>query len=126
MYPMHPDDRDYAYSTDAEIDRAFARSGCDPDPAKCVCRGSGWIGSERDAHYTCLRHFADQPHPESYDPYDYMTPAEIEAELEADRLAAVNCKECGDSGWVYAEGSDGLLHSLVCACRAEEEGYVFF
>jgi hypothetical protein len=61
MYPMHPEDADFTYSTPAEIDRAHARSGCDRDADKCRCGGSGWVGSERDALYTCLFHFTGQP-----------------------------------------------------------------
>lgn len=116
MYPMHPDDADFTYSTDAEIDRAFARSGCDPDPAKCVCRGGGWVRSERDALYTCLAHYTGQPDPESY--YYESVEDEVRAELEADRVAALNCKVCEDAGWLYVEGIDGLLHSVECECRA--------
>ena len=66
MYPMHPDDADFTPSSAAEIDRAFAVSGCDPEADKCRCRGHGWVGSERDSHYTCPYHFKGQAHPESY------------------------------------------------------------
>lgn len=85
MYPMHPEDADFTYSTPAEIDRAHARSGCDPDADKCRCGGRGWVGSERDSHYTCLYHFKGQTHPEDYDPYEDMTQYERD-ELEAEWL----------------------------------------
>jgi hypothetical protein len=105
MYPMHPDDADFTPSSAAEIDRAHARSGCDPDADKCRCRGHGWVGSERDAHYTCLYHFADQPHPEDY----------REEEAEA------YCVRCENSGSLYVEGFDGLLHLVDCECRLSPE-----
>ncbi len=100
MYPMHPEDADFTYSSAVEIDRAHARSGCDPDPAKCVCRGRGWIGSERDSHYTCLAHYTGQTHPEMYDPYDDMTPEELEAERK--RIAE-------DYPERYSSGTDDSL-----------------
>ena len=85
MYPMHPEDADFTYSSEAEIDRAFARSGCDPDAAKCVCRGSGWIASERDALYTCLIHFTGQPAEPEEEQQEPLTQYERD-ELEAEWL----------------------------------------
>jgi hypothetical protein len=103
MYPMHPEDADFTPSTDAEIDLAFARSGCDPDPAKCVCRGRGWICSERDALYTCLVHFTGQPaEPEEEQPQEF-------------------CPTCEGSGSLYVESWDGLLHEVDCECRLGPE-----
>jgi hypothetical protein len=105
MYPMHPEDADFTYSTPAEIDRAHARSGCDRDADKCRCGGSGWVGSERDALYTCLFHFTGQP----------AEPEEEQPEAEA------FCVRCENSGSLYVEGFDGLLHLVDCECRLSPE-----
>jgi hypothetical protein len=100
MYPMHPEDADFDYSTDAEIDRAHAVSGCDPDPTKCRCGGRGWVSSERDSQYECPYHYVGQsPFYEDYADDEYDDGGE-EAERIHDRQVAQDAERfyADDSG----------------------------
>jgi hypothetical protein len=36
----------------------------DPDPARCLCHGRGWVISDVDTVHKCREHYHGQPHPE--------------------------------------------------------------